>query len=115
MQAEIGGVAMTHIPTAEEIKAAMTVRGGWTRATLAQWGVPWPPPRGWRKTLESGYAVTRKTGPLHAIDRRDGWDCDHSANGSRRNGCDQINGQDARTSTQVVERACQLSLPLSGA
>lgn len=25
--------------------------GGWTRATLAEWGVPWPPPRGWKKVL----------------------------------------------------------------
>jgi hypothetical protein len=38
-------------PTAEEIDRAKSQRGGWTRKTLAQWGVPWPPPKGWRKRL----------------------------------------------------------------
>ena len=38
------------IPDAE-IEAAKTVRGGWTRETLARWGVPWPPPKGWRTKL----------------------------------------------------------------
>ena len=44
-------LSTTH-PTAEEIEAARTPAGGWTRATLAGWGVPWPPPKGWRKRLE---------------------------------------------------------------
>jgi hypothetical protein len=38
-------------PTAEEIEAAHTPAGGWTRDTLARWGVSWPPPKGWRKAL----------------------------------------------------------------
>lgn len=38
-------------PTAEEIEAAKTPAGGWTRAILAAWGVPWPPPKGWRRRL----------------------------------------------------------------
>jgi hypothetical protein len=37
--------------TAEEIDAAKTPRGGWTKATLAKWGVTWPPLKGWRKRL----------------------------------------------------------------
>lgn len=37
-----------------EIEAAMTPAGGFTKATLAAWGVPWPPPKGWRKKLEAG-------------------------------------------------------------
>lgn len=37
--------------TAEEIEAAMTPKGGWTRDTLAKWGVPWPPPKGWKLDL----------------------------------------------------------------
>lgn len=41
-------------PTEEEIDAAMTTAGGWTRATLASWGVPWPPPKGWRQNLING-------------------------------------------------------------
>lgn len=39
--------------TAEEIEAAKTDAGGWTREKLAEWGVPWPPPKGWKKTLIS--------------------------------------------------------------
>ena len=39
------------MPTADEIDAARTERGGWTREQLAQWGVPWPPPKGWRQAL----------------------------------------------------------------
>lgn len=36
----------------EEIELARTPNGGWTKATLAKWGVPWPPPKGWRAKLE---------------------------------------------------------------
>lgn len=46
---------MTKKPTKEEIEAARTPNGGWTRETLAQWGVPWPPPKGWKKELEATY------------------------------------------------------------
>jgi hypothetical protein len=35
-------------PTREEIAAAR-----FTRARLASWGVPWPPPKGWREELEA--------------------------------------------------------------
>lgn len=41
-------------PTAAEIEAARTPAGGWTREQLAAWGVPWPPPKGWRKALAAG-------------------------------------------------------------
>jgi hypothetical protein len=34
-----------------EIEAAKTAKGGWTKAQLAEWGVPWPPPKGWKKAL----------------------------------------------------------------
>jgi hypothetical protein len=37
--------------TNDQIDAARSPAGGFTRATLAQWGVPWPPPHGWRKTI----------------------------------------------------------------
>lgn len=37
--------------TKDIIDAARTAAGGWDRATLAGWGVPWPPPKGWRKAL----------------------------------------------------------------
>ena len=40
--------------TPHDITAAMTERGGWPRATLSSWGVPWPPPKGWQQRLLSG-------------------------------------------------------------
>jgi hypothetical protein len=42
----------------EEVEAARSPRGGWTRATLAAWDVPWPPPAGWRRALERGEEVS---------------------------------------------------------
>jgi 5-methylcytosine-specific restriction endonuclease McrA len=40
--------------TREEIERNRTPNGGFTRATLAQWDVPWPPPKGWMARLISG-------------------------------------------------------------
>lgn len=34
-----------------EIEATRTPKGGWTKAQLAQWGVAWPPPKGWKQAL----------------------------------------------------------------
>lgn len=39
------------MPTREEIEAGKTKAGGYTRKQLEQWGVPWPPPAGWRRRL----------------------------------------------------------------
>jgi hypothetical protein len=44
---------MAHLPSPDEILACRTSRGAWTRRQLAEWGVPWPPPRGWKRALES--------------------------------------------------------------
>ncbi|MFI6955529.1 hypothetical protein ACIBJI_18865 [Nocardia sp. NPDC050408] len=44
-------VAVKPPATPDEINAARTPRGGWTRDQLAEWGVPWPPPRGWQEKL----------------------------------------------------------------
>ncbi|UFS65174.1 hypothetical protein LO749_00975 [Paracoccus denitrificans] len=38
----------------QEIEAAKTPNGGWTRETLAAWGVSWPPPKGWKAKLIAG-------------------------------------------------------------
>lgn len=46
--------------TRDEIENGRSKRGGWTRATLASWGVPWPPPKGWRRALENGQPIPRK-------------------------------------------------------
>ncbi len=37
--------------TEQEIEAAKTPNGGWTKAQLAKWGVAWPPPKGWKENL----------------------------------------------------------------
>ncbi|MBZ9807659.1 hypothetical protein [Mesorhizobium sp. ESP-6-2] len=37
--------------TEEEILSQQTEKGGWMKSTLAQWGVPWPPPKGWKEHL----------------------------------------------------------------
>lgn len=42
-------------PTPEEIEAARTPNGGWTRETLRSWGVSWPPKKGWKRELERNH------------------------------------------------------------
>ena len=39
----------------EEILKKKTARGGWLKADLAEWGVPWPPPKGWLRALTEGH------------------------------------------------------------
>ena len=47
----------TRIPSPTEIEARRTPAGGWTKAQLAQWGVPWPPSKGWRQKLRKPMPV----------------------------------------------------------
>lgn len=54
--------------TNEEVEAARSPKGGWTRATLAKWGVPWPPPRGWRRVITLDHP--RKRGQAESTDSR---------------------------------------------
>ena len=57
--------------TREEIEAARTPKGGWTRAQLEVWGVPWPPPKGWLRALVSGKGhIPRSTKPSLASGAR---------------------------------------------
>ncbi len=42
-------------PSPDEVLAARTGRNAWNRVTLAKWGVPWPPPAGWRTRLVERY------------------------------------------------------------
>lgn len=37
--------------SAAEIEAGKSAAGGWSRKQLAAWGVPWPPPKGWKDHL----------------------------------------------------------------
>lgn len=47
----------------EEIEARKSPRGAWTAKTLAEWGVPWPPPHGWRAELERRHREGRGRSP----------------------------------------------------
>ena len=52
----------SHTPSPEEVDAARTAAGGWTRAQLAAWGVPWPPPAGWRYALAERWHTSQVEG-----------------------------------------------------
>ncbi|WP_199546306.1 hypothetical protein [Streptomyces sp. N35] len=39
------------LPSPDEVEAAKTPAGAWTKAQLAAWGVPWPAPKGWKQRL----------------------------------------------------------------
>ena len=59
--------------TEAEIEAGRSPRGGWTRAQLAEWGVPWPPPKGWRRRLTGRKASGRGgTRPAYVLVGRTG-------------------------------------------
>lgn len=55
---------MPVLPSPEEIKAAKTPKGAWTRAQLDEWGVPWPPPKGWKDELIECWETARQAGAL---------------------------------------------------
>ncbi|MEU1003785.1 hypothetical protein [Streptomyces tibetensis] len=54
--------SMTQLPSPEEIEAARTPAGGWKRDQLAAWGVPWPPPKGWKDELAERWEAARQDG-----------------------------------------------------
>jgi hypothetical protein len=37
--------------TEDEINAARSPKGGFKAATFRQWGISWPPPKGWKETI----------------------------------------------------------------
>jgi hypothetical protein len=37
--------------TEKDIESKRTANGGFTKKQLAAWGVPWPPPRDWKKWI----------------------------------------------------------------
>lgn len=41
----------TRYVSPEELTANQTPKGGFTRTVLAGWGVPWPPPKGWKRAV----------------------------------------------------------------
>jgi hypothetical protein len=55
-----------HIPSPLEVERARTPNGGWTQKQLALWGVPWPPPHGWKKDLERAWTKQELAADLNA-------------------------------------------------
>lgn len=45
--------------TEKEIEAGKSPAGGFTKKQLAEWGVPWPPPAGWRQALVNGTRIPK--------------------------------------------------------
>ncbi len=50
----------------EGIEAKASARGGYTRAQLADWGVAWPPPRNWKRSLVREHALQIMAGERSA-------------------------------------------------
>jgi 5-methylcytosine-specific restriction endonuclease McrA len=51
---------MTIKLTKEEIESHLTPGGGYTQEQLAEWGVSWPPPKGWKNRLIRGKRILSK-------------------------------------------------------
>lgn len=45
-----GGSGVIRV-TEADIQAKATPSGGWSRETLTEWGISWPPPKGWKERL----------------------------------------------------------------
>ncbi|WP_445277472.1 hypothetical protein [Streptomyces sp. DSM 41033] len=53
---------MPELPSPEEVEAARTPAGGWKRDQLAAWGIPWPPPKGWKDELATRWKAEQRAG-----------------------------------------------------
>ncbi|MEU3490650.1 hypothetical protein [Streptomyces massasporeus] len=53
-------LSMAELPSPEEIEAARSPKGGYSRAQLAAWGVPWAPPKGWKDELTERWKAARQ-------------------------------------------------------
>lgn len=47
----------------EQIESLATARGGFTKKQLAEWGISWPPPKGWKRALTSHYSAPAGASP----------------------------------------------------
>ncbi|WP_432104458.1 hypothetical protein [Streptomyces sp. bgisy091] len=61
-QLPVRSTDMSELPSPEEVEAARTPAGGWKRDQLAAWGIPWPPPKGWKDELATQWRAAQATG-----------------------------------------------------
>jgi hypothetical protein len=47
--------------TEAKIEAGRSAKGGFAKSILKGWGVPWPPPSGWKRALLAGEMIPRGT------------------------------------------------------
>lgn len=59
----LGLMGVNMFRPASEVEKARTANGGWTKAKLAEFGVPWPPPKGWKRELEKRLARGEQGSP----------------------------------------------------
>lgn len=57
---EINPPILKLIPTIEDLKSSTK---GWTRIALADYGIGWPPPKGWRKNLLKKNKINHPNNP----------------------------------------------------
>ena len=65
----IKNVDYLRVPTLHEIYRSRTSKSGWNRETLAMWGIPWPPPRGWLKRLKQRARAQNQLSELNTLIR----------------------------------------------
>ena len=55
---------LKRVPSPAAVDACKTRAGGWSRAQLAEWGISWPPPQGWKDRLRRRYFAQGLTVPF---------------------------------------------------
>ncbi|MFE2159957.1 hypothetical protein ACFW9M_19340 [Streptomyces lydicus] len=53
---------MPDLTSPDGIEAARAPASGWNRDQLAAWGLPWPPPKGWKDELAERRKAARQDG-----------------------------------------------------
>ncbi|MDR6688981.1 hypothetical protein J2Y41_004581 [Arthrobacter sp. 1088] len=61
--------------TEDDIEAGRTAKGGYSRAQLAAWGVPWPPPKGWKQALLANENASPSTNAAGSTGTSHGYLC----------------------------------------
>jgi hypothetical protein len=56
-------------PSPQEIEDAQTSNGGWSKTSFKEWGIGWPPRKGWRQQLERKWLAEHPGQSLEIIRR----------------------------------------------